>query len=409
MIKVLTSNHYEEISSLFSRAQKEIKIVSPYLSPGTADTLCKAAKCGIRCTFITRVYTDDFLQRSNSIDALRKMLDSGITVYAMIALHAKLYLFDNNVAVLGSANFTENGLNHNYELSIEAIDEEKLLSELNSVYSSMISQITERDSTSIDIKRTGLITYKLLDVVQADCDDYCARNNKGSRAINRNRYGADIRDKAIISTESKDTIEKDIRSEQSAKTYKKSKKQKHHIWFKQEGTDEDRGDGTERKEMACVQLNGKDIYIANSKNRFASFNGGDEIYIVNQSRDKSKNKQRMIVGRGVLRAFSDKNIVSDKWCTDYPWMKDRKYYCIIDSLEILDTPCMNGIRFDDITQQLNANTFAASYGKTETPTQLTLKWRRKGYLEASQEAKELIDAKFDELAKKYGIRKYKSE
>lgn len=409
MIKVLTSNHYEEISSLFSSAQKEIKIVSPYLSPGTADTLCNAAKGGIRCTFVTRVYTDDFLQRSNSIDALRKMLDAGITVYAMIALHAKLYLFDNNVAVLGSANFTENGLNHNYELSIEAINEENLLSELHSVYNSMISQITEQDSTSTDIKHTGLITYKLLDVVQTDCDDYCARNNKGSRAINCNRYGADIRDKAIISTESKDTIEKDIRSEQSAKTYRKSKKQKHHIWFKQEGTDENRGDGSERKEMAHVQLNGKDIYIANSKNKFASFNGGDEIYIINQSRDRNKNKQRMIVGRGVLRAFSDKNIVLDDWYTEYPWMKDRQYYCIIDSLEILDTPCMNGIRFDDITQQLNANAFAASYGRTETPTQLTLKWRRKGYLEASQEAKELIDTKFDELAKKYGVRKYKSE
>lgn len=429
MIQILTANHAETIMDCFRNAKHEIKIASPYLSPSTADILCDASKRGLKCTFVTRIYTDDLTKRANNIDALRNMLNADVTVYAMIALHAKLYLFDNNTAILGSANFTESGLNLNYELSIKIdaddVDSRNLIASLHTVYSSMINQIIEQDSIAADIKRKGLVTNNLLDLVQDDYDRHYISSKGKVPSRSLNRYGADIRSKAAIEEESSDYkyVIQDIDSEQSSTAMERDvvnrclssapkiprKQGEHHIWYKQEGTDETRGDGTEHKEMACVSLNGKTVYIANSSKSFAGFCKGDDIYIVNQSRDREGNKQRIIVGHGIARGYMPENIVLTEWYKEYPWMEKHKYYCIIDDLTILDTACMNGIRFDEITQKLGSNAFVASYGRNESPRELEQKWCQQSYLEASQEAKDLIDKKLCSLEKKYGVREYKSE
>ena len=110
MIEVLTDNHYQAIMDLFDRSNRSIKIISPFLTESMADRLCTTVKTkGVNCTFITRFYVDDMMNHANSIDALEKMLQAGIDVYALIGLHTKLYLFDDETAILGSANFTSSG------------------------------------------------------------------------------------------------------------------------------------------------------------------------------------------------------------------------------------------------------------------------------------------------------------
>lgn len=65
--------------------------------------------------------------KANSIDAIEMMMNAGIKVYALKGLHTKLYLFDDNVGIVGSANFTSGGFISNFELSLMAVDEMDLL------------------------------------------------------------------------------------------------------------------------------------------------------------------------------------------------------------------------------------------------------------------------------------------
>ncbi len=82
MIEILTDGHYKIIESLFDNAKNRIRIVSPFLAPRMADLWCDRAE-GLDSAFITRFYMQDFLDGSNNIAALHKMVESGITVYAL--------------------------------------------------------------------------------------------------------------------------------------------------------------------------------------------------------------------------------------------------------------------------------------------------------------------------------------
>ena len=78
MVELITDNHYSVISSLFEKSNRSIRIISPFLSAKMADMLCDAAKRGVPSSVVTRFYLQDFLDGSNSVDGLQRMLDAGV-------------------------------------------------------------------------------------------------------------------------------------------------------------------------------------------------------------------------------------------------------------------------------------------------------------------------------------------
>lgn len=71
---------------------------------------------------ITRFCLTDFASRVSDISALRTLLEGGAQIRGVRNLHAKLYLFGRNRAILTSANLTETGLSTNHELGFVAED-----------------------------------------------------------------------------------------------------------------------------------------------------------------------------------------------------------------------------------------------------------------------------------------------
>lgn len=62
MIELLTNNHLEKILDLFDGANRDIRIISPFLSVAMAQRLCDSIReRGLRCAFITRFYIEDIL------------------------------------------------------------------------------------------------------------------------------------------------------------------------------------------------------------------------------------------------------------------------------------------------------------------------------------------------------------
>ena len=131
MIELLTDNHYDTIIDIFDNTKERIMIISPFLSKCMANKLCDCVRNNhLECYFITRIYLEDLLSKVNSIEAIEMMIKAGIKVYAQKWLHTKLYLFDNNVGIIGSANFTSGGFGGNIELSLMASNESDLINQI---------------------------------------------------------------------------------------------------------------------------------------------------------------------------------------------------------------------------------------------------------------------------------------
>ena len=97
-----------------------IRIVSPFIKERALDLLLELRPKQIQV--ITRFNLADFARRVSDIGALRKLLHSGAAVRGICDLHAKLYLFGAQRAIVTSANLTEAGLAHNPEFGVVTSD-----------------------------------------------------------------------------------------------------------------------------------------------------------------------------------------------------------------------------------------------------------------------------------------------
>lgn len=166
MIKVLSEETRESIENLFNTSESSIRIVSPFLSVKTTQMLCDICKQKpfIDCSVITRIYINDLLNGVNSIDAIELLLNAGIKVYSLQALHAKLYLFDESTVILGSANFTMAGLSTNYELSI-LTDDSNVTSSASIIVENLEQHCINSDGTVTnemlsEVKEAYEVAYK---------------------------------------------------------------------------------------------------------------------------------------------------------------------------------------------------------------------------------------------------------
>jgi len=98
-----------------------IQIVCPFIKRRVANRLLKRGKPKL-LQVITRFNLTDFAVGVSDVSALRLLLASGAQVRGVRNLHAKLYLFGDNRAIVTSANLTEAALLTNHELGFVAAD-----------------------------------------------------------------------------------------------------------------------------------------------------------------------------------------------------------------------------------------------------------------------------------------------
>lgn len=421
MIEIITNEHQEVITTLFNAAKEDIKIISPFLSIKTAKLLSEAAKRGLDCSFITRFYLQDFLDRSNTLDGLQIMLDAGVKLYALIGLHTKLYIFDSDDAIVGSANFTEGGLVRNIELSIY-LKEENTIADLCDYYDDIIVNINKDND--------GIITQTML-------DDYKERYQKNEKFKNKQQGGKSIVSTirgAALDTKAK-RIKEDLNEifseiekhkterltdpvygamggEQSVVSYKNFR----NIILKFSASAKKRADGNKPMLMHAFNDNGQKIYISNfssSKLKSAqAIEEDDETYFCVHSYDKNGNECPLIVGRGVFKAFSNNNDIRTKtWKEQYDWLLEYPFYCIIAKASIINAPISCGIPLREVTQALGYKTYKHTLENPEkyTKERVDKAHRQQAMLYLSTEAKEFIDSKLNALGEKFGWSTYESD
>lgn len=96
---------------------------SPYVNNAIIELTDMAGEEVAR-TLVTRTDLRDFAVGSSNLDTLCTLANKGVLVRSLDDLHAKMYIFDDSVALVTSANATRSGMRDNLECGLGTEDKQ---------------------------------------------------------------------------------------------------------------------------------------------------------------------------------------------------------------------------------------------------------------------------------------------
>jgi hypothetical protein len=134
-VRFLISPWIESYEAFAQAISQSALLVSPFITREPLERLTSLLKKQTlpKIRIVTNLSVDNLLQRSTDVNAIAAFCRSvpTTTVWHLPGLHAKVYIADNTLAIVTSANLTAQGLNQNYEYGIEITD------------ASLVAQISE--------------------------------------------------------------------------------------------------------------------------------------------------------------------------------------------------------------------------------------------------------------------------
>ena len=113
---------YESLLALIFSASRRIWVVTPYFVPDEmlARALNLAARRGVDVRLIVPARSNHITADLARAGYLRDLHNAGgkVLLYAPVMLHAKAIIFDDDLAIIGSANMDMRSLFLNYELAL---------------------------------------------------------------------------------------------------------------------------------------------------------------------------------------------------------------------------------------------------------------------------------------------------
>ena len=338
-------------------------------------------------------------------------------LYALIGLHTKLYLFDAENAILGSANFTEGGLIRNIELSAHLYNE-SVISTLEDYYDDL--------ATKIENSKDGIITKEMLHDFKALYQIQKSESSRlnGDITIKTAMKGAalDRNARSILEGGAFDEIESNrgerlhdhVYAALGGERKEASHKALSNIILKFSASSKKRAEGNKPMHLQTVIDEGKSVYISNfseaRKNSAKNVEEGDETFFCVHSYDKNGNACPIIVGKGYFRKFNSSNDARTKnW--KYEWINEYPIYCVVSEAKIIDAPINCGIPLREMVDALGYKTYEHTRKDPDKyPVEKVAKAHgQQAMLALTMEAKEYLDQRLEALGKEYGWINYKSE
>ena len=115
-MKLLLKNWHSDFIDLCKSASS-IKIITPFIRHEVIYELKQYVNFK-DIEIITRFKLADFHSGVSSLEALEKAYQYGASIYGLKKLHSKVYIFDNNSAIVTSSNLSESGLKYNEECGV---------------------------------------------------------------------------------------------------------------------------------------------------------------------------------------------------------------------------------------------------------------------------------------------------
>ena len=118
MIQILNKPMYDIFMAKCADARESIKLCAPFVKSDIVEDILNNKGYKARISLVTNVNLMSFSKKSSDVEALNKLLNAENRVYTYSKLHAKYYIFDDQCAIITSANLTSSGLKRNYEYGV---------------------------------------------------------------------------------------------------------------------------------------------------------------------------------------------------------------------------------------------------------------------------------------------------
>ncbi|MCO4852449.1 phospholipase D family protein [Bacillus vallismortis] len=399
-ISFLDKNFGSTFFSLLDSTKKKIRIISPFIGYKTALALVnfiEETDNELDCVLITRFDREDFIKGVSSITGLELLKKAGVKMYALQGLHTKLYIFDNESIIMGSANFTFNGFYKNHEFGIFMEEEREFSVECNNYFDGLLK----------DIKNHGNweITQDLIAKEKPYCDDAVTgrahsqkkpRKNELPVTIqpNRVKWGAtlDLRgQQPLDNKKEKDIIEEILKEE----TEKQIKTRNTGIWLKFEGNSENRIPNHLTYFERRKKEHRKRTFFPKPP---SGIKDGQLLFMTMVSTDKEDKGTPIIVGYAIASGFSDRNVINDRTPTN----SDRNrypYYVELLTGKFLKAPIKNGITLRELARELQTDLYP---NLKSNFSEIIYTHRQKSHLQVTERAHDYIMQRLDTLFKEFG-------
>ncbi|MEW5939111.1 MAG: phospholipase D-like domain-containing protein, partial [Chloroflexota bacterium] len=118
---LISSPIQPHLQNLIANCRSSLVIASPYIKKSAVDWLIQAKPSSLTTiSVLTNVSMENVLSKSLDTEALHLLLDKFQTasIVSLPYLHAKVFIADQAMALVTSANFTNGGLWKNYEYGV---------------------------------------------------------------------------------------------------------------------------------------------------------------------------------------------------------------------------------------------------------------------------------------------------
>ena len=152
IILELIKNPCQELfNTLIANSDKKIALCAPYVKKDIVSQILNLKKNDVELVLITSSNLATFATGGSDISAIKYLVEKGINTYNYQNLHAKVYVFDSDKALITSSNLTYGGLVRNYEYGVY-INDEDIIRKINIDYNDMlVSELCGKfDKKSID-------------------------------------------------------------------------------------------------------------------------------------------------------------------------------------------------------------------------------------------------------------------
>ena len=401
-IRLIAKEHNENIRALFDEVETSVKIVSPFIGREMANLLidAKTQNSALEAKLITRFYSGDFIAGVSKIRSIKDMHDCGVEIYTLKGLHTKLYLFDLNAALLGSANFTSGGFKFNHELSLHVSNEPEINAEMIMHFDDLVKAILGKGTEFL------LTADKIEEEMQYVSEKLEQNRDKSITYFYGKKFGAELStynfDDNATKLEPVDDPIQDIisTSRESTNEYDGT------IWLKFIGETDSRFSLAEKYRPQIEDGYPAGIICYPTSKKPSSVADGDYIYLAAVSMDeKGRTVLPYIVGRGVTDGFRSENIATPAMVKVNPWIERFMNYCAFSEFEYIDAAIGECIPLIEVLQELRSDTYASTMGQNIGLDRLRRQHSQKAHLRLTSMAKDFIDDAFEKAAKEYGVHK----
>lgn len=323
------------------------------------------------------------------------MLQAGVNIYALQDLHSKLYTFDEESVITGSANFTFNGFYKNHEFGIFMEKEPAFAKECSDYFYGLLKRIQESGN--------WLVTQQKIDIEKEKIDKSLP-GRKGKRKdptlveYNDFKWGAQIEEVSlsgmkVVKDPQSDFIETALQVELVNRERRDTG-----IWIKFEGNSEDR---VPNDEIYLVRK--KKHYDDQSRTFFrrrpSGIKNGHLVFMAVVSYDRHGNGTPMIVGYAETNGFLPGNEIgpNDRFYKEtsgrYP------YYVRLHNGRYLYAPIKYGVSLIDLCRDLGVNLYPS---KKQHPSEILTTHHQKSHIQITEVARDYLIKKLEEQIKKHG-------